>query len=148
MPPTTCSFLPSASAPASNSGLDRHSVHAVALKLPEFWADNAHVWFVQTEVQFAIKAITYSSTKFYYWVAALGKADTSQVVDTKFVHLEAQFYLRKINSSSTKFYRAISAPPSKVCNQLTHLIQDPGEDPYQTTKDQLYSLNDYQRVKT
>ena len=79
--PATETSLPSASAPASNSASDRHSVHAVALKLPEFWADNAHVWFAQTEAQFATKGITCSETKFYYCVAALGHADAAQVVD-------------------------------------------------------------------
>ena len=75
MLPTTCSSSPSASAPASNSASDRHGVHAVA------WADNAHVWFSQTVAQFATKGITCSETKFYYCVAALGRADTAQVVD-------------------------------------------------------------------
>ena len=81
MLPTTRSSSPSASAPASNSASDRHSVHAVALKLPNFWADNACVWFAQTEAQFATKDITCSKTKFYYCIAALGRADTAQVVD-------------------------------------------------------------------
>ena len=81
MPPTTRSSSPSASAPASNSASDGHSVHAVAIKLPEFWADNARVWFAQTEAQFATKGITCSETKFYYCVAALGRADAAQVVD-------------------------------------------------------------------
>ena len=66
---------------ASPSASDRHGVHAVALKLPEFWADNPGVWFAQMEAQFAIKAITCSCTKFYYCLAALGTADTAQVVD-------------------------------------------------------------------
>ena len=56
-------------------------MHAVAPKLPEFWADNMCVWFAQTEAQFATKYITCSKTKFYYCVAALGSADAAQVVD-------------------------------------------------------------------
>ena len=63
------------------SASDRHSVHAVALKLPEFWAGNARVWFAQTEAPFAIRNLTCSLTKFYYCVTALGRADTAQVVD-------------------------------------------------------------------
>ena len=50
MPPKTLS----ASAPVSNSASDRHSVYTVALKLPEFWADKARVWFAQTEAQWMI----------------------------------------------------------------------------------------------
>ena len=57
------------------------SIHAVALKLPKFWADNAGVWFAQTEAQFAVKGVTSSLTKFYYCVGALGCADTAQIVD-------------------------------------------------------------------
>ena len=41
-------------------------VHAVAFTLPEFWADNAHVWFAQTEAPFAVKNFLCSLTKFYY----------------------------------------------------------------------------------
>ena len=52
----------------------------------------------------------------------------------------------------TKFYWVISAlSPDTVSNQFTHLIRDPGEDPYQTIKDHLislYSLTDYQRIET
>ena len=73
--------LPLASASASSSASDRHSVNAVALKLPEFWADSAGVWFAQTEAQFAVRSRTCSLTKFYYCVAALGRADAAQVVD-------------------------------------------------------------------
>ena len=71
---TTPSSLTTASDSASPSASDRHSVHAVALKLPEFWP---HVWFAQTEAKFSIKAITCSLTKFHYYFAALGKSDAA-----------------------------------------------------------------------
>ena len=70
--------------------------------------------------------------------------------ETWFVHLEAQFDLKQLKTSSTKFYYCISALPSKVTTQLTHMIQDPGEDPYQETKDcliHLYSLSNYQKFE-
>ena len=79
--PATETFLPLASASASSSASDRHSLHAVALKLPEFWADNKCVWFAQTDAQFAFKGLSCSLTKFYFCVAALGHADAAQVVD-------------------------------------------------------------------
>ena len=50
-------------------------VYSVSLKLPTFWHDSAKTWLLQTDVQFAIKHITSSETKFYYCVAALSKDD-------------------------------------------------------------------------
>ena len=79
--PATEASLPPASASASSSASDRHSVHAIALKLPEFWADNTHVWFAQTEAQFYVRSLTCSLNKFCYCVAALGHAHTAQIVD-------------------------------------------------------------------
>ena len=66
---------------ASTLASDRLGVHAVALKLPEFWADNARIWFAQTEAQFGVRNLTCSLTEFYYCVTALGHADTAQIVD-------------------------------------------------------------------
>ena len=67
------------STPASAS--DRLSIHAVALKLPEFWADKRPAWFAKTEAHFAVRNLTCSLTKLYYCVAALGPADIAQLVD-------------------------------------------------------------------
>ena len=69
------------STPASPSASARLGIHAVALKLPKFWADKAWLWFAQTEAQFAVRGLTCSLTKFYYCIAALGRADAAQVVD-------------------------------------------------------------------
>ena len=55
--------------------------------------------------------------------------------ETWFVHLEAQFDLEQLKTSSTKFYWCMFALPSEVSAQLTHMIQDHGEDPYQEIKD-------------
>ena len=54
--------------------------------------------------------------------------------ETWFWHLEAQFYIKKLTTSSAKFYWCISALPSEVSAQLTHMIPDPGEDPYQKSR--------------
>ena len=70
--------------------------------------------------------------------------------DTWFLHLEAQFDIRKITISSTKFCWCISALPYIVSAQLTYLIQDSGEDPYQDIKEcliHLYSLSNYHKFK-
>ena len=48
--------------------------------------------------------------------------------ETWFVYLEAQFHIKRITAGSAKFYWCISALPSNVSAQLTHMIRDPGED--------------------
>ena len=70
--------------------------------------------------------------------------------ETWFVPLEAQCDHKQLKTSSTKFYWCISALPSKVSAQRTHMIQDPGEDSYQEIKDsliQLYSLSNHQKFE-
>ena len=70
--------------------------------------------------------------------------------DRWFGHLEAQFDIGKIITSSTKFYWCISALPSYVSAQLTHLILHPGEDTYQDLKDRLihlYSLGNHEKFE-
>lgn len=55
---------------------------AVAVKLPTFWAENAAVWFVQTEAQFAMRNVTNDDTKYYHVVSALDQQTASRVLDT------------------------------------------------------------------
>ncbi|KAJ8405679.1 hypothetical protein AAFF_G00316590 [Aldrovandia affinis] len=55
-------------------------MHAVALKLPEFWQELAAVWFAQAEAQFALRGITQEDTKYYYVVAALNSSTASRVL--------------------------------------------------------------------
>ncbi|KAJ8372904.1 hypothetical protein AAFF_G00275540 [Aldrovandia affinis] len=52
-------------------------MHAVALKLPEFWQEHA-VWFAQAEAQFALRGITQEDTKYFYVVAALNSSTASR----------------------------------------------------------------------
>ena len=53
----------------------------VTLKLPVFWPNTAKVWFAQADVQFAIKTITVSKTKFYHAVASLPQDVSAQILD-------------------------------------------------------------------
>ena len=46
-------------------------IQSVSLKLPQFWADGAKIWFQQAESQFAIRNITAQQTKYHHIVAAL-----------------------------------------------------------------------------
>ena len=56
------------------------------------------------------------------------------------IYFEAQFDLKQLKTSSTKFYYCISDLPSDIAAQLTHMIRDPGEDPYQEIKDCIIHL--------
>jgi hypothetical protein len=56
-------------------------VSAVAVKLPPFWVDNAEVWFLQAEAQFAIAGITSERTAFYHVLAALPQHVVVSVLD-------------------------------------------------------------------
>ena len=55
--------------------------HAVALKLPTFWASQPHVWFTQAEMQFHLRAITADETKYYYVLAALDQETVNRLLD-------------------------------------------------------------------
>jgi hypothetical protein len=56
-------------------------VSAVAVKLPPFWVDNAEVWFLQAEAQFAIAGITSERTAFNHVLAALPQHVVVSVLD-------------------------------------------------------------------
>ena len=57
------------------------TVHAVSLKLPDFWPDEPDIWFCQAESQFALRSITAEETKFHYVVAALDGQTARRVGD-------------------------------------------------------------------
>jgi hypothetical protein len=57
------------------------TVHAVSLKLPDFWPDEPDIWFCQAESQFALRGITAEETKFHYVVAALDGQTARRVGD-------------------------------------------------------------------
>ena len=62
-----------------NQDSDLTAIHAVSLKLPEFWTDDPAVWFVRVEAQFRSRAITLDSTKFDYVVTALDNRTAAEV---------------------------------------------------------------------
>ena len=75
--------------PAAYSAINFY-LNTMAIKLPEFWADNTMVWFAQTEAQFVFWGITPSLTKLYYCVGTLNLSDTAQIVDLiEFPHEES-----------------------------------------------------------
>ncbi|GBN24248.1 hypothetical protein AVEN_109689-1 [Araneus ventricosus] len=50
----------------SNAGCDR-----VAVRVPNFWTDNAKIFFIQLEASFRLAGVTVEQTKFDYLVTAL-----------------------------------------------------------------------------
>ena len=61
--------------------MSENGIHAVSVKLPQFWTDKAAVWFFQTEAQFAFSKITVDETKFYYVVSALDSDTVERITD-------------------------------------------------------------------
>lgn len=57
------------------------SVSAVSLKLPPFWPEDAELWFIQAESQFAIRGISQDDTRFHYVVGALDQASAKRCKD-------------------------------------------------------------------
>ena len=55
--------------------------NAVSIKLPQFWPQQAAVWFVQAEAQFVIKGVTNDLTKYSYVTAALDQDTATRVLD-------------------------------------------------------------------
>ena len=62
------SSRPSISQTTRNQESDWTAIHAISLKLPEFWIDDPKVWFVSAEAQFRSRVITLDTTKFDYVV--------------------------------------------------------------------------------
>lgn len=63
-----------------NSSNDGH-IHAVAIKLPEFWSRMPTAWFIQVESQFITRRITDETTKYHYVIQALPQDVIIQITD-------------------------------------------------------------------
>ena len=57
------------------------SVSTVSVKLPEWWPDNARLWFIQAEAQFNLRGIKDQKTKFWHVVATIDNATASRLED-------------------------------------------------------------------
>lgn len=68
-------------APALNYDEPPGAVHAVAIKLPEFWTKMPAIWFIQVESQFAIRNIKVEQSKFHYVVQSLPQDVAASVYD-------------------------------------------------------------------
>ncbi|KAJ8386102.1 hypothetical protein AAFF_G00176960 [Aldrovandia affinis] len=108
-------------------------MHAVALKLPEFWQEHAAVWFAQAEAQFALRGITQEDTKYFYVVAALNSSTASRVLsllqdppeDDKYLALK-QLLLETFELSEPERARKLLTLPglgdSKPSELMDHML--------------------------
>ena len=63
----------------TNNALSTTKIQAVAVKLPEFWTDDAEIWFLRAEAQFRYKSIIIDQTKFDYIITALDNRAAAEV---------------------------------------------------------------------
>ncbi|XP_055903755.1 uncharacterized protein LOC129939674 [Eupeodes corollae] len=56
-------------------------VHAVSIKLPDFWTKMPAIWFIQVESQFSTRSIVSEETKFHYVVQSLPQDVAASVYD-------------------------------------------------------------------
>lgn len=117
-------------------------LNAVAVKLPDFWPEQAAVWFAQTEAQFAIKNITQQGTKFYYVVSSLPQQVAIRVLDIislippsdPYDVLKARLLQTFTSSNYQRAEQLVSLPllsdqrPSELMDKMLALLP-PGEQP-------------------
>lgn len=114
------------------------AAHAVALKLPVFWEQNATAWFAQAEAQFAIREITAEDTKYYYVVASLSSSTATRVVSLlehppaqdKYTALKAHLKETFCLSEAERARQLLSLPglgdykPSELMDNMLALLGD------------------------
>ncbi len=92
--------------------------NAVSLKLPEFWEQQAAVWFAQAKAQFTLREITADDTKYYYVVAALNSSTVARVISIlenppardKYSTLKAYLLKTFCLSETERTHRSLSLP--------------------------------------
>jgi len=57
------------------------NVQAISLKLPGFWPDDAQLWFLQAESQFALRGIVQDTTKYHNVVSSLDQMTARRCKD-------------------------------------------------------------------
>ena len=55
--------------------------NTISLKLPQFWADGAKIWFAQEEGQFALRNVTSETHKYHLVLASLQNEIAITLVD-------------------------------------------------------------------
>jgi hypothetical protein len=112
---------------------------AVAVKLPPFWVENAEVWFLQAEAQFAIAGITSEKTAFYHVLTALPQHVIVSVLDvvrsaataaSPFSDLKARLLGGYTQTKWARMFQLIHHPglgdqrPSQLMDKMLALLSD------------------------
>jgi hypothetical protein len=112
-------------------------VAAVAVKLPPFWVDNAEVWFLQAEAQYAIAGITSERTAFYHVLTALPQHVIVSVLDvvrtaatatSPFTDLKQRLLGSYMQSKWSRMFQLIHHPglgdqrPSQLMDKMLALL--------------------------
>jgi hypothetical protein len=110
---------------------------AAAVKLPPFWVDNAEVWFLQAEAQFAIAGISSERTAFYHVLTALPQHVVVSVIDVvcsaataiaPFSDLKARLLGSYTQSKWARMFQLIHHPglgdqrPSQLMDKMLALL--------------------------
>jgi hypothetical protein len=113
------------------------AVSAVSVKLPPFWIENAEVWFLQAEAQFAIAGISNERTAFYHVLTALPQHVIVSVIDVvrsahtataTFSDLKAQLLSGYTQTKWAWMYQLTHHPglgdqrPSQLMDQMLALL--------------------------
>lgn len=67
-------------------------VHAISLKLPQFWTNSPATWFVQAEAQFSISKISADNNRYYHVLASLPQDVIESIIDFVQAPPEAELY--------------------------------------------------------
>lgn len=59
----------------------QQNIAAVAVKLPDFWKNDPHMWFAQAEAQFNLAQVTRDETKFWHIIAKIDQSVICHVSD-------------------------------------------------------------------
>lgn len=126
--------MTSSEAPAPIFALGE-SLHAVALKLPQFWRKRARVWFSQAESEFAIRNISADATKFHYVVSALDEDTAERVIDL----LEFPPATDRYTALKKRLLETFELSRYERAGQIIHM-SDLGDDRPSALMDKMLSL--------
>ena len=67
--------------PLEEHPVEAGRVEAYAMKIPQYWPADPHIWFVQVEAQFAARGITSQRTMYHHIVGSLSTDVAMEIRD-------------------------------------------------------------------